>query len=582
MLKNVFFFLWMFIFTSTLLGQEISFKAIASKTEVSVNERFAVQFVLTYSQQNISIDRQLKLPNFNGLHQLGESTLNSIQINNGVMTNHSGVEVVLVADHEGEYTIGSATITIDGKRYKTNPIKISVKKGLKPKSEPGKRLQGAFLTSEVSEENPFLNQEVILTVKLYARDYSILNRIRNYQEPDFSNLIAKFVSEKTSDNVRQELVNGQTFVSQELARYVIFPQKTGVIEIDPFSINVLLSGYYGAENVQLTSEPIRLNVKNLPAGKPKNFSGAVGTYNLNATLSKKETKANEAVNLEVEIIGAGNLNTLKTPKIEIPEHIEAFDPKKKDVIEIRPSGMKGKVVENHILVPSYGGLYKIGPVEFNYFDTEQKKYITLSTKPFTLEVDGPKPPSAQDSAKQTLNDHVRTDTTSNFNPVIVPQKISEVKDQVVETVAKDNNWMWVLGGLLVLVGGGYFWANHKKSNSQIKTVSDKQRKNQFKAGINSKLAELKSLAQKGDRAAFLSLQEDILTQIGMHFSHTSLADFTENSVAEKLKTNYNDLADQWKSLFLKCKEAKYAYFGSYTDLEEKYKATEMLWKKFQN
>jgi LPXTG-motif cell wall-anchored protein len=584
MFRSVFYFA-MIIFTSTILwGQEITFKAQASKTEVSVNERFSVRFVLTYGETNLSIDQQLKMPNFDGLHQLGESTLNSVSINNGEVHNISGIEVVLVADQEGEFTIGSATISIGGKRYKTNPIKISVKKGLKPKTEPGMRLQGAFLTTEVSENHPFLNQEVILTVKIYARDYSILNRLRNYKEPDFTHLVAKYVSEKVNNSVRQELVNGVTFVSQELARYILFPQKTGELEIDPFSIQVLISGYYGAENVELSSEPIRLKVKNLPPGKPENFSGAIGNYNLNASLSKKETKSNEAVKLEVEIIGSGNLNTLKTPKITMPEHIESFAPTKKEVIELRPSGMKGKVVENHVLVPAYGGEYQIGPISFSYFDPEHQKYVTLKTKPFELEVDGPEPPTQEELAKiDELNDHVRTDTTSSFEAIAVPKKIAQVKDQVVETVAKDNNWIWMVAGLGILLGGGYFFFG-KKKNQPKKAISltEKEKRNQFKAQIQQKLNDLKALADKQEQTAFMSLQEDILTQMGMYFSQTNLSDFTENSVEQKLKSTYGHLASDWKSLLLSCKESKYAYFGNSLNLKEKYQETEILWKNFLN
>src|SRR5690606_31371298 len=305
MLKRIFLLMILIGSANFLWGQEVTFKSQASKTEVSVNERFVVQFILTYGQENISVDKPLKMPEFEGLTRLGESQINSSQFINGNAFNQSGIEVVLVADHEGEYTIGSASITIDGKRYKTNPIKISVKKGLKPKTEGGKRLQGAFITTEVSEENLYLNQEVILTVKMYSRDYSILHRIRNYQEPDFNNLMAKYVSETLDDDERQVLINGTTFIQKVLARYVLFPQKAGEIEIDPFAINVLISGYYGAENIQLTSDPIRLNVKNLPAGKPENFSGAIGNYKLNASLSKKEVNANEAVSLEVEVVGSG-------------------------------------------------------------------------------------------------------------------------------------------------------------------------------------------------------------------------------------------------------------------------------------
>ena len=584
MLKQIFLLWILFCSANFLSGQEITFKSQASKTEVSVNERFVVQFVLTYGQENLSFDKQPKLPDFGELTRLGESQINSFQFINGNAFNQSGVEVVLVADREGEFTIGAATCTINGKRYKTNPIKISVKKGLKPKTQGGKRLQGAFITTEVSDENPFLNQEVILTVKMYARDYSILNRIRNYQEPDFNNLMAKFVSEKLDEDEKQVLINGTTFIQKVLARYVLFPQKSGEIEIDPFALNVLISGYYGAENVQLTSDPIRLKVRNLPPGKPDNFSGAVGNYKLNASLSKKEVNANEAVNLEVEIVGSGNLNTLKTPEVPVPEHIETFAPKKKDAFEIRPSGMKGAVEEKHVLVPQYGGDYQIGPIAFNYFDPSKEKYITLKTKSLLLSVKGPEPPKTDTiQENEELTDHVRTDS-STFDPSsIVPQQITEVKDKVVETVAKENNWIWALLAGLVVVAGLFFWWNRKRSadKTSTKTLSEKQLNSKFNSQINNMLSDLKALAQQNDTSAFLSLQEDILTKIGMHFSGTEFAEFTESSVAEKLQTSYGNLADQWKSLLLECKESKYAFGTSEKSLMDKFRETEVVWKGFQ-
>lgn len=581
MLKNNLLLIFVICSANFLWGQEVTFKAQASKTEVSVNERFVVQFVLTYGQENLSVDKPLSLPDFGKLHQLGESKINSFQFINGNVINQSGIEVMLVADQEGEFTIGAATVTIDGKRYRTNPIKISVKKGLKPVTPPGQRLQGAFLTAEVSEENPFLNQEVVLTVKLYARDYSILHRLRNYQEPDFNNMVAKYVSEKLDDDEKQVLVNGVTFIQKVLARYVLFPQKQGEIEIDPFSINVLISGYYGAENVQLTSDPVSMKVRGLPSGKPDNFSGAVGNYKLNASLSKKEVKANEAVNLEVEIVGSGNLNTLKTPEIPIPEHIESFAPKKKDAIEVRPSGMKGAVVENHVVVPHYGGEYKIGPILFNYFDPTKEKYITLQTKAFELSVDGPEPPKNDTLAvKDELSDHIRSDS-STLTQIIAPQRIAEVKDKVVETVSKENNWIWVIVAMAAILGGMLFWFRKKKDKPKESTPpTDKQLKSQFKTSINNKLNNLKSLAQKQDKSAFLSLQEEILTQIGMHFSQTNLSDFTENIVDQKLQASYGSLALEWKSLILECKQSKYAFGTDEKNLMTKYKETENVWKAF--
>ncbi|MFV0304989.1 MAG: BatD family protein [Moheibacter sp.] len=584
MFKTILNILFISCTTLFVYGQEVTFNAQASKEEVSVNERFIVRFVLTYGQKNVSVDKAVSLPDFNGLHQLGESQINSFQFVNGNVINQTGLEVMLVADQEGDYTIGNATVTINGKKYKTDPIKISVKKGLKPKVSPGKRLQGAFLTTEISEENPFLNQEVILTVKVYARDYSILNRLRNFQEPDFSNLIAKYVSEQVPDSEKQVLVEGKTYISKELARYILFPQKSGEIDIDPFALNVLISGMFGSENVELTSEPITLQVKNLPSGKPENFSGAVGHYNLNAFLSKKEVNSGEAINLDVEIIGSGNLNTLKTPEVSKIENIETYAPKRKNAFSARPSGFKGKIEETYILVPEYGGNYKVGPVAFNYFDPKQEKYITLQTKPFDLEVDGPQPPKKDTLPKtQELSDHIQTDSTT-YSIGNKSENPTQTKESSTEETSYRNYGLW--GGIVLIgltfIGLIFFLSKKKKSTKNKSDIANKsQQKAQFKSSINNQLTQLKSLAKNQEKDKFLSLQEDILTQIGMFFSNTSLSDFTENTIAEKLKQGYgDDLANRWKTLLLECKQSKYAFGNANQNLVDKFSQTESLWKSF--
>lgn len=574
------FFLLFLIFSSALWGQEISFTARANKTEVSVNERFSIQFILSSDERNLRIDQPIRLPDFNGLHQLAESQQSNFQIVNGAILNQSGIEVILVAEKEGEYTIDPASIVINGKRYKTKPITISVKQGLKPKIKPNQRLQGAFLTAEVTENNPFLNQEVILVVKLYARDYAILNRIRNYNEPDFANLITKFVSERTDDHIRQEVVNGQTYISQELARYILFPQKSGELIIDPFAIEVIISGYYGSEAVQLSSEPVPLRVRELPGNKPKNYSGAVGNYKLNASISKETAKANEAVNLEIEIIGSGNLNTLKTPKVELSETIETYAPKRRDAFDVRPSGLRGKVVENRVLVPQYGGNYAIGPIRFSFFDPKEEKYVTLATEVFNLQVDGPEPPqpkSPEDSVpnQEMITDHQRNDSTG-IARLFVPEKLTEVKEKVVTSVSDKSNWAWVVAialcGLVLL-----FFVRKSRKNNPEKPLSEKKLKETFKSEIKSKLNRLKTLSKAGISDDFYSLQEEILTQLGMKFTETPLSDFTENSVSTKLEAMYSEeIAEKWKSLLLDSKQAKYANLASGEDLGQKFKETETL------
>lgn len=566
--------------SSLLYGQDITFEVSADKTEISVNERLFVQFILV-SKKNIQSDRPMELPDFDGLNHIGTSQVNKVQYVNGEMTKLFGVEVVLVADREGEYTIGEAKVSINGNLYKTEPIKIKVSKGLKPKIEGGQRIQGAFLITEVSDKNPFLNQETVIVVKAFARDYSIIQRLRNYQEPDFSDLITNYVSEKVRDHEKQVLIDGRTFISKEIARYVVFPQKTGELRIDPFSVDVLLSGYYGAETVTLSSEPIHLNIRDLPKERPENFSGGIGEYIMNTHVSKTQLKSEESVNVEIEIVGSGNLNTLKMPTINLPEHIEAYAPKRRESFEARPSGLRGKVVKSMILVPQYGGKYKIDPITFDYFDPNLSEYVSITSGPITLEVDGPKPPTKIDTAQIDSNETNQQITTSDDSKVedssIFTPKINRIKTQVTDSVSKNNfNWIWlILGGIIVAL---VFFLVFKKSNKKDKVLTKKQIDKNFKKKIKAELNQLKTFAKNNDKSNFLTKEENILTQIGMYYADIQLAEFTEDTVSEKLNQRYGKIAEQWKDLLINCKQSKYAISSEQLDLNKIYKEVEKLWK----
>lgn len=581
---NKYFLFILICGVSVLWGQEVTFEAKASKTEVSINERFSIQFIVSINKTTFQVDKPLKLPDFNGLHQLASSQQSSTEIINGEITNYSGLEVVLIAEKEGEFTIGPATITIDGKRYKTEPIKISVKKGLKPKVTPNQRLSNTFIKAEISNETPFVNQQAIVAVKIYTKDLVILNRLRKFNEPDFSDLIVRYVSEKSDDFRRQEFVNGETYISQELARYIVFPQKSGEIELDPFSVDVLISGYYGAEIIQISSQPILINVKELPKDKPRNFSGAVGDFKINTFISKQQVKADQAVNLELEIVGSGNLNILKTPNLDLPEHIETYPPKKRDAFEARPNGIVGKVSVNHVLVPQYGGNYPIGPIQFSYFDPGKNEYITLSTDPITLQVKGPNPPKEEDPKTDNVSDSLSLDRekldSSEVNQIInLPENITNVKNKVVSSVSKDNTWLWLLLCLL-LVPIFVYRKKIKRVFSESKASSANVEK-ELKSTIKAKLEELDEAVQSGDAYLFYQIQDDILTSLGIHYTQTKLADFTEESVAQKIEAQFNSqLAQRWKSLLVESKQAQYANIYSSDNLSVNQQQIETIVRDF--
>jgi hypothetical protein len=137
----------------------------------------------------------------------------------------------------------------------------------------------------------------------------------------------------------------------------------------------------------VSSQPLKIKVKSLPQnGKPSDFDGVVGRYNISLNPDKQELKANEAVSIKLSIRGSGNIKLLKAPKLNLPADMEIYDPKEKTDISRENNLVSGSKVIEYILVPRFKGEYTIEPVTFSYFDPAKKKYTSLKTDPITLSV----------------------------------------------------------------------------------------------------------------------------------------------------------------------------------------------------
>ena len=344
---------------------------------------------------------------------------------------------------------------------------------------------------------------------------------------------------------------------------------------------------YGAEAVEVRSNPVVINAKELPEnGRPKNFSGAVGQFKMNASVDKKEVSTNESINFDIEIVGTGNFNTINLPEINAPKNVEKFAPKKRDAYKTYDTGMKGKVAEQTVLVPNYGGEYTISPVEFSYFDPAKEKYITLKSDSIQLNVSGSK---NADSTK-TLTSNKTSDST-------ILEKFDEIKNDVKEG---KSGWLWLTGGVIILSAGGLFLMKNKnnstekeKSEPKVKPINEQKNFEAFQPKIetqkftlvekpiinsNQISAELEELKQKikaEDQKDFYQLQENILCNVAMKNTNTDLANFSDEIIAEKLlKNGVSELAvEQWTLLLNNARQAKYAYGGLNQNLDEVFEAT---------
>ena len=396
--------LFIILLLSFKLSAQVQFVARVSNDKIGINERVQVSFIMNDDGDN------LNPPSFEGFEVVAgpSQTISSANLN-GRRTFQRTYSFLLQPIKKGVFQIKPATIEIDGRIYKSNPVKITVGNAvqLEDPYDPGyanqqkqnrqQKNEQVFLVAEVSNPNPYLNERITVNYKLYAglqagiTTYAQIGNPPKYR--DFWSQINPVQSAPKSVNYK-----GQDYRSIDLQNVVLYPQKSGKIVIDPVILEVelnVLAGYdvFGDPVVKTIVRKIStgskiINVKALPEqGKPDDFSGAVGSFDLKAIPSKTKLKAGESLDLKIQVSGNGNLKLFTLPKPSEQASLEMYDPEHKENIQVLSLGMTGYISDTYTIVPQMKGKYPIAPVQFSFFDLTTKKYKTIVSNPINLEVD---------------------------------------------------------------------------------------------------------------------------------------------------------------------------------------------------
>ena len=136
-------------------------------------------------------------------------------------------------------------------------------------------------------------------------------------------------------------------------------------------------------------------------GKPADFSGAVGKFNFETSLSSKEGKTDDPITYTVKISGTGNFKVIDAPGLKLPPAFEVYDPKVKENVNNSAAGMSGSKQYDYLIIPRQPGDYKIDAKSFSYFDPNAGKYITITSPEFPLKITGA--PSKNANAGLSMN-----------------------------------------------------------------------------------------------------------------------------------------------------------------------------------
>lgn len=434
-MKRLLYILIFIMLSVSGLADEISFRASAPST-VEAGGKFRVQFIL--NTQNVS---GFNAPDFKGFEVIygpATSSQSSFQMINGRTSQSSNIiyTYVLLTANPGTYTIGSASVQVDGKTVKSQPVQVKVlpsagggstnARGNNNDNYHEERLNSSstsssqsnsgkdlFMTATASRTKVHEQEAILLTYKIYTLlDLTQLDG----KLPTLDGFQIQEIPLPRTKEFELEHYNGRNYRTVVWSQYLLFPQKSGKLtipsityegvvvtrnrHIDPIEAFFNGQSGYVEEKRSIVTPSLTIDVASLD-NKPAGFSGAVGKFSIASDISTEEVDANDAVTLKISVKGCGNMKLIATPQVEFPKDFETYDAKVNDSFQLTRAGLEGTKEFEYLVVPRHAGTYEIPSVKFIYFDTDSRTYKTLTTDAYTLKVNKAKGSSGQNVSNYT-------------------------------------------------------------------------------------------------------------------------------------------------------------------------------------
>ena len=594
-MKKYIFILFIILLNSVnTFAQNIDFRASA-KNVVTVGEQFQLSFTVNAKGSGLKMP---DLSNFIVLSGPNQSSSSSVQIINGQISQSSSYSYtyILQAKKDGKFTIGSAEITVNGKNYKSNPLTIEVvktqynNKGNNNINNNGKGgNQDLFVKIDVSRTSVYQGENILATIKIYTR--ATLVGFEKMKYPSYTGFWSEDIETPSQINLKQENINGTVYNVGLIKKSILYPQRSGTITIDPFVLDCIIQqrvnrnsqsifdSFFGSyQNVKksVSSQPITINVKALPANKPDGYSGAVGNFKMDVTADKQNIKTNEAITFKIVLSGVGNFKLIESPSINFPQDFESYDPKITENIKNSDAGSGGTKTFEYLVIPRHSGSFRIAPVVFSYFDPNLRQYKIITSDDFNINV-------------EKGNDNESNMVVSGFTKEDVKLIGSDIRylKTKINTLHKKNDYLF---------GSTYFYLSYIISllffisifilrRKQIKQNADKMLVKNRRANrtVKKRLKKASIHLKQNNKEMFY---DEILKALWGYLSdklRIPVADLSKDAVLEIIR-NYEfeeDILNNLIHILDACEYARYSPQHEASQMDEIYSDAASLISKFE-
>lgn len=559
---------------------------------VAADEQFNVSFIIEGEDSPSSFNWDAG-ENFQVVWGPQKGTSTSITIVNGKRTKSSQYTYtyVLLPKKSGTFNFPEATATVNGGTITSQRKSIEVVSGGSSSqsqqssggssAQDGSSSQSAatgeiprddlFLRFSLSKTNVVVGEPITATLKLYQRV-----NIAGFEDakfPAFDGFWSQEVLAPSNIEFERESYNNSIYNTAVLRSWTLIPQQAGDITIDPAElvclVNVRVSSGrsnsifdsffqddYRTIRKRVTSGGAKVHVSKLPAGAPASFGGGVGTFSMNASISKDSLKTHDAASLIVTVSGKGNVSLLEAPKINFPPDFEVYDVKVSESIDKSGGRTSGSKTFEYPFIPRSHGSFEIGPVEYSYYDINNGKYVTLSSGPLAVKVARGKESEASQGG-QVMSGTIRKDVKSLGSDIrFISTRTSGLKDQGSFLVL--SGLFWAILAMIIAAAAAAYFLLKKKAERRADVVGSRNRGATKMAQKRLSLASgylknnLYTAFYEELHKALLGFVSDKLNMDVTDLSKDNIAaSLTSSGVAEGLVSEFTGLLDA-------CEFARYA------------------------
>ena len=573
---------------------------------VAVNEQFNVTFIIE-GEKSPSDFHWSEGDDFQLVWGPQKGSSSSIQIINGKRSSshQTTFTYILIPKSTGTFQLPVATAMLSGDKIASSSVSIQVvSDGASASQSSGQGGNGAkssgggqtsstgdissgdlFLRLSLSRSEVVIGEPITATLKIYQRVNVV--GFENAKLPTFNGFWSQETFAPTNIEFKRESLDDKIYNTALLRTYVLIPQQSGTITIDPAELVCLVNvrapqsassslfdrffqDEYQTIRKRVTTPAVKVKVNPLPAGQPASFGGGVGNFGISARLTTDNLKTHDAASLIITVSGRGNVALLEEPKVNFPPDFEVYDTKTTENTDKSNGGTSGSKSFEYPFIPRSHGDFTIDPVEYSYYDVNAGKYVTLRTEPLHVKV--AKGKGGDSAPVATVNSGVeRKDVKSLADDI---RFIFTGKPGLSGSGSffVGSAFFWILLALMVLGATAVYLAFRKVAAMRADVAGTKNRRATKMAQKRLKLAgeyldkNLYTAFYEELHKALIGFVSDKLNMDMSEISKDNIASaLTEGGVSEEQTKAFTDLLDA-------CEFARYSPDGGNEAMRSHYDA----------